>query len=191
MPEGADNQDQEDVRQVLAGNAEAFAGIVGRWQRPIVNLAFRFCRNRAQAEEMAQDAFLRAYRALGQWRGDAAFSTWLFAVSINVFRSHMRRVQPIEVPLEEFRPSMTGHGIQNRHALIDTDEVVRRTVATLPPKYRDAMIAFYFMEQDLSQAARSLGVPDGTMKARLHRGRELLKRRLARVLGREVEEARS
>jgi RNA polymerase sigma-70 factor (ECF subfamily) len=191
MPEGADNQDQEDVRQVLAGKAEAFAGIVGRWQRPIVNLAFRFCRNRAQAEEMAQDAFLRAYRALGQWRGDAAFSTWLFAVSINVFRSHMRRVQPVEVPLEEVRPSMTGHGIQSQHALIDTDDVVRRTVATLPPKYRDAMIAFYFMEQDLSQAARSLGVPDGTMKARLHRGRELLKRRLARVLGREVEEAKS
>src|SRR5262245_13571145 len=190
MPE-ADNQDHEDVRQVLAGNVEAFAGIVGRWQRPIVNLAFRFCRNRAQAEEMAQDAFLRAYRALGQWRGDAAFSTWLFALSINVFRSHMRRAQLVEVPLEGFRPTMAGYGIESQHALIDTDEVVRRTVATLPPKYRDAMIAFYFMEQDLSQAARSLGVPDGTMKARLHRGRELLKRRLTRVLGREVEERRS
>jgi RNA polymerase sigma-70 factor, ECF subfamily len=73
--------DREDVDRVLAGDVSAFTGIVTRWQRPLVNLAYRFCRDRGRAEDLAQEAFLRAYRRLGQWRREAAFSTWLFALS--------------------------------------------------------------------------------------------------------------
>jgi RNA polymerase sigma-70 factor (ECF subfamily) len=73
--------DRQDVHRVLAGDVDAFSGIVRRWQSPLVNLAYRFCRDRGQAEEMAQEAFLRAFQRLDQWREDAAFSTWLFAMS--------------------------------------------------------------------------------------------------------------
>src|SRR5437764_94226 len=68
-----------DVQRVLGGDVSSFEGIVRRWQGPLVNLAYRYCRDRGQAEDMAQEAFLSAYRALHQWRGDAAFSSWLFA----------------------------------------------------------------------------------------------------------------
>src|SRR5689334_23797173 len=77
--------DQADVEKVLAGDIAAFENIVRRWQGPLINLAYRFCRDRGRAEDMAQDAFLRAYRALGAWRQDAAFSTWLFALATNLF----------------------------------------------------------------------------------------------------------
>jgi RNA polymerase sigma-70 factor (ECF subfamily) len=83
--------DRADVRRVLAGDVEAFSGIVDRWQRPLVNLAYRFFRNRPLAEEMAQEAFLRVFQGLDQWREDASFSTWMFAVALNSFRSATRR----------------------------------------------------------------------------------------------------
>ena len=67
------DQDLEIVQRVLEGNDSAFEMLVRRWQKPLVNLAFRFCRDRQKAEEMAQDAFMQIYRKLGQFRGDATF----------------------------------------------------------------------------------------------------------------------
>jgi RNA polymerase sigma-70 factor (ECF subfamily) len=93
----------------------------------------------------------------------------------------MRRARVVEVPLDDVRPSV-GPAAEEELATRGVEEIVRRTVAALPGKYRDAMIVFYFMEQDLAEAARALGVPDGTLKARLHRGRALLRKRLARML---------
>ena len=75
------SDDQTAVERVLAGEIAAFEQIVRRWQGPLVNLAYRFCRDRDRAEEMAQEAFLRAYRTLDRWRKDAKFSTWLFALA--------------------------------------------------------------------------------------------------------------
>jgi RNA polymerase sigma-70 factor (ECF subfamily) len=181
MERGGQDPDRDDVRRVLAGDPDAFAGIVRRWQGPLVNLAYRFCRNRAQAEEMAQEAFLRVFRFLSQWKDDAKFSTWLFAVATNVYRSQMRRIRPPEVPLEEDReipaPGNPGAEIEAD----DLAEVVRRAVAALPPKYRDALILFYFQNMDVRETARNLGVPEGTVKARLHRGRAMLEQRIERL----------
>jgi RNA polymerase sigma-70 factor (ECF subfamily) len=95
------SEDEADVEKVLAGEVSAFESIVRRWQGPLVNLAYRFCRDRSRAEEMAQDAFLRAYRGLGQWRKDAAFSTWLFAVATNLYRSQLRRIPAQTISIED------------------------------------------------------------------------------------------
>lgn len=95
------SEDEADVEAVLAGEIAAFERIVRRWQGPLVNLAYRFCRDRARAEEMAQEAFLRAYRALGGWRKDAAFSTWLFALATSLYRTELRRIPVWTVPLGE------------------------------------------------------------------------------------------
>src|SRR5262245_23131651 len=84
------HQDETDVRRVLAGDLSAFECIVQRWQSPLVNLAYRFCRDRARAQELAQGAFLRAYRGLAGWRQDSAFSTWLIALATNHYRSAFR-----------------------------------------------------------------------------------------------------
>jgi RNA polymerase sigma-70 factor (ECF subfamily) len=157
--------DRADVARVRAGDVEGFAGIVRRWQTPLINLAYRFCGDRGRAEEMAQEAFLRAYRGLDSYRGDAAFSTWLFALATNLYRSELRRIPQRTESLEEA-----------------PDLAVRRAVLALPPKYREAMLLFYFHEMDVPAAAQSLGLPEGTVKARLHRGRELLRSKLPRLL---------
>src|SRR5215471_6713669 len=78
-------EDEEDVDKVLTGDISAFEHIVLRWQGPLVNLAYRFCRDRSRAEDMAQEAFLRAFRGLKSWRRDAAFSSWMFAIATNLY----------------------------------------------------------------------------------------------------------
>ena len=173
-------EEQAAVARVLAGDKAAFAVIVRRWQTPLVNLAWRFCRDRGRAEEMAQEAFLRAYRNLAQWRGDAAFSTWLFALAANVYRTELRRIPATPLSLDQIaeppddRLSPTAFDDSQR------DEALRRAVLALPPKYRDAVLLFYFHDQDVPAAARTLRVPEGTVKARLFRGRELLRSKFSR-----------
>jgi RNA polymerase sigma-70 factor, ECF subfamily len=174
--------DRADVARVQAGDIEAFVGIVRRWQSPLINLAYRFCGDRGRAEEMAQEAFLRAYRGLDGYRGDAAFSTWLFALATNLYRSELRRIPQRTVALDEAPEPRDPASIIEAHELRDRDLAVRRAVLALPPKYREAMLLFYFHEMDVPAAARSLGLPEGTVKARLHRGRELLRAKLPRLL---------
>lgn len=174
------DRDSVDVDGVLAGDLAAFERIVGRWQGPLVNLAFRFCHDRGRAEDLAQEAFLRAYRGLGRWRREAAFSTWLFALATNVYRSELRRLPPpsVSFDLVPEPPSGDGDAANVRLEAADRDRAVRRAVDTLPAKYREALILFYFRGMDVAAAAESLGVPTGTLKARLSRARDLLRRKL-------------
>jgi RNA polymerase sigma-70 factor, ECF subfamily len=162
---------------ILAGDAQAFAAIVQRWQAPLVNMAWRYCRDRGRAEEMAQEAFLRAWRALGQWRRESSFSTWLFSIAANVYRTELKRTPPVSLPLDHAadpaHPFLLDAAL-DEHA---RDEAVRRAVLALPHKYREPLILYYFRETDLAQAAAIMGLPEGTMKARLARGRDLLRRR--------------
>ncbi|MGA9957226.1 MAG: sigma-70 family RNA polymerase sigma factor, partial [Acidobacteriaceae bacterium] len=175
------SEDQADVARVLAGEIAAFEGIVRRWQGPLINLAYRFCRDRGRAEEMAQEAFLRAYRGLPKWRGDSAFSTWLFALATNLYRSELKRIPAGAMPLEDIAEPRDPRAIDGGLEELDRDRAVRRAVDTLPAKYREALICFYFQEMDVPTAAAGLGIAEGTLKARLFRGRKMLESKLPSV----------
>jgi len=166
--------DEEDVTAVLRGDVDRFGGIVLRWQRPLVNLAFRYVRDASRAEDFAQEAFLKCFRSLRQWRRQAQFSTWLFSVAISVYRSRLRRIEPVLEAIEG-RVLPVEDAFDERLEERQRAASVRRAVATLPPLYRDPIIVFYFQEHDLATAARVLGLREGTLKARLHRGREALR----------------
>lgn len=173
--------DSADVDRVLAGDAAAFEGIVRRWQGPLVNMAWRYCRDRARAEELAQEAFVRAWRNVAQWRRESSFSTWLFALAANVFRNELKRVPAMNVPLEDIAepasPASQSAALEQK----SRNELVRRAVLALPMRYREPVILFYFHEMDVSAAARTMGLPEGTVKARLSRARALLRQRFPRL----------
>ena len=177
----ASSDDLAAVTRVLAGELAAFEEIVRRWQGPLVNLAWRYCRDRGRAEEMAQEAFVRAWRGLGSWRRESSFSTWLFALAANVFRSELKRIPTLNVPIEEIREPSTAAKQEDDLADQRQSESVRKAVLALPPRYREPMVLYYFHEMNLAAAARTMSIPDGTFKARLSRGRDLLRRRFPQL----------
>jgi RNA polymerase sigma-70 factor (ECF subfamily) len=183
--------DQADVDRVLGGDVSAFEGIVRRWQGPLINLGYRFCRDRGRAEEMAQEAFLRAYRSLGQWNRKAKFSTWLFTVATHLYCSELRRFPANTVPLDEIAELRERNSFSDRLEDQDRDDSIRRAVYSLAPKYREVLILFYFHEKSVAAAAQSLSLPEGTVKARLSRGRAILRNKLSRLtFAAEMEEIR-
>ncbi len=146
-------EDLADVERVLAGETASFEGIVRRWQGPLVNMAYRFCNDRGRAEEMAQEAFLRAYRSLAGWRRDAAFSTWLFAVAANLYRSELKRIPVQNIALDDIPELMDKRVHASDFEEHQRDRMVRKAVMALPPKYRDALILYYFHEMDVPAAS--------------------------------------
>jgi RNA polymerase sigma-70 factor, ECF subfamily len=176
-PQHPGDDDAACIQRVVAGDAAAFTGIVRRWQGRLINLAWRFCRDRAMAEDMAQEALVKAFRSLHTFRGDAAFSTWLTAVAMNTYRSCLRDRPPPASDVDLSRAAAhEADPLAGLHARERAD-LLRAAVLTLPVKYREAIVLYYFEEMDLAETARILDIPEGTLKARLHRGRDLLKRR--------------
>ena len=173
--------DRADVDRVLAGDVGAFEAIVRRWQGPLINMAWRYCRDRSRAEELAQEAFVRAWRGLAQWRRESSFSTWLFALAANVYRNELKKFPVEHVAIEEVAepagPSTQHEALQEK----DRREVLRRAVLALPVRYREPVVLFYFHEMDVNAAAQTMGMPVGTIKARLARARDLLKKRFPRL----------
>jgi RNA polymerase sigma-70 factor (ECF subfamily) len=178
----SEDEDRADVDRVLGGDVSAFEAIVRRWQGPLVNLAYRFCRDRGRAEDMAQEAFLRTYRSLSRWRREAAFATWLIALATNLYCSELRRIPARTVPLDEILEPRSAPAVDAELDQARQDSIVRRAVSHLPAKYREVLVLFYFREMEVLATADALGLPEGTVKARLARGREMLRRKLSRVL---------
>jgi RNA polymerase sigma-70 factor (ECF subfamily) len=175
-------EDQEDVAKVLSGDTRAFEGIVRQWQRPLINLASRFCRDRGRAEDMAQEAFLRAFRNLGSWRQESAFSTWMFSLATNLYCSELRRLPPIALPFDEVKEPMDLHDLGGDVMQRSQSAAVQSAVRTLPAKYREVLTLYYFHEMDVPATALSLKLPEGTVKAHLFRARKMLRDKLRPLL---------
>jgi RNA polymerase sigma-70 factor (ECF subfamily) len=178
--------DLADVERVLGGDVNAFEGIVRRWQGPLVNMAWRYCRDRGRAEEMAQEALVRAWRGLAQCRREGSFSTWLLGLAANVFRSELKRFPTADVRIEDAPEPARGAAQLSDLAMRQSSDVVRRAVLALPARYREPVILFYFHEMDVGAAARTMAMPEGTMKARLARARALLKKRFPHLEDEQV-----
>jgi len=172
-----DERDVDDVDRVLAGDLAAFEGIVRRWQGPLINMAWRYCRDRGRAEEMAQEALVKAWRGMAGWRRESSFSTWMFAPAANVFRSELKRFPTVDLPIEEIAEPASDAKQYDVTVERSRNEMVRKAVLALPLRYREPVVLYYFHEMDVSAAARTMGMPEGTLKARLARGRELLRKR--------------
>ena len=173
--------ESELIDRVLNGDTQAFAVIVERWQGPLINMAWRYCRDRSRAEELAQEALIRIWRGLRTWRRESSFSTWLFSVAANLYRNELKRIPSGHVALEEAPEPANPFLHDAQLEGVARDEAVRRAVLALPEKYREPTILYYFHEMDLSAAAATMGLPEGTMKARLSRARALLRQRFPQL----------
>jgi RNA polymerase sigma-70 factor (ECF subfamily) len=185
--------DQELVAEAARGSREAFDDLIRRHQVSIVNLARALTGGSPDAEDIAQEVFLRAWRSLGGFRGDSTFRTWLHRVAINVIHSHHGRVSRLRrlFQLAPADPSdMTSDPIEQAPDDVDVEaDVVRRdaidkALASLPEELRVAVTLRDVQGLDYREIAGALAVPIGTVESRIFRGRQRLKPLLETLRGR-------
>lgn len=169
--------DDELVSGYLAGDAGAFSELVRRHQTRVLNLCLRMLGDPDDAADATQDAFLTALRKLGQFRGEAAFSTWMHRVAVNACYDIMRkrRRQPLlrtledEGPEPEFGPPVPDHAEE----IAGTADVTQ-ALMQVPEGFRSALILADLQDLPYEEIARILDLPVGTVKSRVHRGRVAL-----------------
>ncbi len=181
-----DLSDEELVARTRKGDRSAFAHLVDRHRVSVFNLTFRIVGNREDAEEAAQDVFVRVYKSLDRFRGDARFATWLYRIAVNVSLSAARRSRrsvsttslsesedaedglPMQIPDTSANPA-------ERFEQAEFSAQVRNLVSALPPIY-SAVISMYHMQSlSYDEIADVLELPIGTVKARLFRARAALR----------------
>jgi RNA polymerase sigma-70 factor (ECF subfamily) len=178
--------DEELVEACQAGEASAFDVLVGRWQDRIRGAAYRFLGSEEEARDVAQEAFLKAYQALGGFKREARFSSWLYQIATNLCRDRLRRRRTRAAvsleELEETGPVMveTRPGAHERLLEMDLARAVRRAVHALPEEQREVVILKEYQGLTFLEIAQALDVPVSTVKTRLYRGLGQLRLRLER-----------
>jgi RNA polymerase sigma-70 factor (ECF subfamily) len=190
------------VKRVQRGDKSAFDLLVRKYQHKVVKLVLRYVRNPAEAEDIAQEAFIKAYRALPQFRGDSAFYTWMYRIAINTAKNSLasRDRSPIAYDLDLTDPE-ESHSVQTRLQDPDTPEgmalteeirgIVNSAIEGLPEELKTAIVLRELDGLSYEEIAAAMECPVGTVRSRIFRAREAIDKRLREVfeggLGRTEE----
>ncbi len=165
--------DLELVHRTQRGDSEAFSELVRRHQQVTYNLAYRFMRDATQAEDMAQEAFLKAFRLLKGFRGDSSFSTWLYRVTSSVCLTELgRRKRRGEV---ELQPTHHKQATVQPSYSFDMPEHIRRCVTQLSDRYAEIVTLYYLKGISYDEIAEAMDIPMGTLKTWMFRARKQLR----------------
>jgi RNA polymerase sigma-70 factor (ECF subfamily) len=190
------------VKRVQRGDKSAFDLLVRKYQHKVVKLVLRYVRNPAEAEDIAQEAFIKAYRALPQFRGDSAFYTWMYRIAINTAKNSLasRDRSPIAYDLDLNDPE-ESHSVQTKLQDPDTPEgmalteeirgIVNSAIEGLPEELKTAIVLRELDGLSYEEIAAAMECPVGTVRSRIFRAREAIDKRLREVfeggLGRTEE----
>jgi RNA polymerase sigma-70 factor (ECF subfamily) len=189
---GNKSSDQALVERVQAGDKSAFDVLVARYQHKVIKLVMRYVRDQADALDVSQEAFLKAYRALPRFRGDSAFYTWLYRISINTAKNYLvaARRRPLEYDLDLQDPEQYDlHGrlkdIDTPEAEVLTEEIreaVNQAIEALPEDLRTAIMLRELEGMSYEDIATTMECPVGTVRSRIFRAREAIDKRLRPLL---------
>ncbi len=176
--------DNDIIEQIRKGDARKYSLIVDHHKNQAYALAFRLVGEKREAEELVQDAFVRAFRSLDQFRGDAKFSTWLYRIVYNLCMTRVtrRRTRPDSVDIrEEMLDNVFVDEEAGPDERMENDEyntIVAEEIQQLPEKFKSAVTLFYLQEMSYEEMMTVLNLPLGTVKTNLFRGRNLLRERV-------------
>jgi RNA polymerase sigma factor (sigma-70 family) len=187
--------DTEIIKKILQGEQALFAQLVQRYQRYVFTLVNRFTSNREDAEEISQDIFVKAYRSLADFRGEAKFSTWLYTVVRTSCITFLRKKQLDTTSLDNERTLIqlenkeSGFNAniveqKSRHAMLNS------AIRLLSPDDSQILTLFYKGEQSLEEIGRIMGLEPNTVKVKLHRARNRLKEKMEKHFSYAVQELR-
>jgi RNA polymerase sigma-70 factor (ECF subfamily) len=197
-PEATGSPEAELIASILAGEREKFHILILPYEAQLFRTAFALVKNQQEAEDVVQDAVLKAYRNLRSFRGDAKFSTWLISITLNEARGRLRRenragVDSLDERREEnadFTPAALTDWREVPLAALERQEIralVQKAVAELPDSYREIVTLRDIEECSVNDTAAVLGISVALVKVRLHRARMLLQKRLAPLLSQTVK----
>lgn len=165
---GPERDEADLVRAAAAGDSTAFETLVTRHQRNVYRLCYRFVPNHEDASELAQDAFVRAYRSLGKFEGQAQFSTWLYRITVNVCLNRLALKTPKSAPLKDVERTPGREEAADVSMLRGEQATrVRAAIAKLPDKQRATLILRVYHDLPHEEIARALGSSVGAAKTNL------------------------
>jgi len=191
MAEVADGRDEAQIiASILSGNTNEFHVLIRPYERSVYAMALSLLQNEADAEDAAQEAFLKAFRHLASFRAEAKFSTWLISITLNEARSRLRqrkvlKLQSLDEPLDEqghVSPALLRDWCEVSTQTLERQEVrllLERAIASLPLIYREIVLMRDVEELSVNESAETLGISIGSVKVRLHRARMMLQKTLA------------
>jgi len=185
--------DLELIQNILAGETAQYALLVKRHQRFVFTLALRFLKNREDAEEVAQDCFVKAYRALGTFKQTSKFSTWLYTITYTTAMTLLRkkRLDTNSIHDEETFLELENHTSSlnaNNYEKQDAYTFLNQAIGQLMPDDAAIITLFYKGEQSLDEIGEAMRMEPNTVKVKLHRARQRLKEKLQYLLKDEVKE---
>jgi RNA polymerase sigma-70 factor, ECF subfamily len=179
------------IQQVLKGDQDAYGEIVELYKDKVYQISYRMLGNRHEAEDIAQEAFIRAFINIHSFNIDLKFSTWLFRIATNLCIDRIRKKKPDYyldadvagtdgLNMYSQIPSKTDMPEKELESL-ELEETIQREILKLPEKYRTVIVLKYIEELSLIEISEILNLPIGTVKTRIHRGREALRKQLRYV----------
>ena len=185
--------DQEVITRILQGEQNAYEVLVTRYQCFVFTIAMRYTANREDAEDIAQQAFIKAYRCLNDYRGDSKFSTWLYTIVTSLSLTFLRKKK---LPVHSiYQPGMIelsdtmGGGLQaNRVEERSTNKMVNEAIAMLNPDDAKVLTLFYKAEQSLEEIGKIMGIETNNAKIKLYRARQRLKEKMEQYFATEIKE---
>ena len=185
--------DQALVERAQKGDKQAFEQLVGKYQRKLGRLLSRFIRDHAEVEDVAQEAFIKAYRALPTFRGESAFYTWLYRIGINTAKNHLvakGRRAPTSTEFdadeaESFEDAEHLHDINTPERLLQSKQIgqtVNAAMEALPEELRNAIVLREIEGLSYEEIATAMACPIGTVRSRIFRAREAISARVRPLL---------
>jgi len=181
------------VLRVQQGDKSAFDLLVIKYQHRIIHLVNRYVKDPSEAQDVAQDAFIKAYRALGDFRGDSAFYTWLYRIAINTAKNYLlsrsRRHSDYEIDVqdaEQFESSPQLRDVETPENLLMNEQiikVIKSAIEKLPEEMRIAITLREFEGMSYEEIAEAMDCPIGTVRSRIFRAREAIDEKLNPLLG--------
>lgn len=176
------------VKLALKGDQAAFAELVELYQEKLYHMAYRMLNNRQEAEDVVQEAFLRVYNNLERYNDTMKFSTWIYRIATNLCIDRLRKRKPVyslDAESSDYE-GLDGYSMipsddrtpESELLLSETQRIIHEAIDTLPPKYKTVMILRYINELSLQEVGEVLNMPVTTIKTRVHRGREYLRKKL-------------
>ena len=178
--------DLKIIESCLLGNKQIFSRLIDNYKNMVYNLAYRMSNNPHEAEDISQEAFLRAYQSLAHFNPSYKFSTWLYQITLNIIRDKYKKKEidyvsldtPIETNDSEYFPQPADLTNNPEQIITQKDDLraIQKAIYSLPLKYREVIVLRHLQDLSYIEIANILKLPAGTVKVRLYRAREQLKK---------------